>query len=64
MDDADGAAGLAGVEIAEGGVEVVEGAVAVEEELGFEGRVGGGFETVGERIGDGESRRGLEEAGL
>ena len=38
VDDADGAAGLAGVEVAEGGVEVVEGAVVVDEELGFEGR--------------------------
>ena len=41
VDDADGAAGLAGAEVAEGGVEVVEGAVVVEEELRFEGGVGG-----------------------
>ena len=54
VDDADGAAGLAGAEVAEGGVEVVEGAVVVEEELGFEGGVGGGFEAVGEGVGDGE----------
>jgi hypothetical protein len=54
VDDADGTAGLAVMEIVEGGVEVVEGAVAVEEELGFEGGVGGGLEAVGEGVGNGE----------
>src|SRR5271170_3046472 len=41
VDDANSAAGLAGVEFAEGRVEVVEGAVVVDEELGIESGVGG-----------------------
>jgi hypothetical protein len=41
VDDADGAAGFSGAEIAERLIEVVEHAVAVDEELGVEGGVGG-----------------------
>ncbi len=55
VDDADGVAGFAGAEIAEGGVEVVEDAVVVDEELGIEGGVGGDGGVVTDfGLGDGE----------
>ena len=65
VDDADGAAGLAGVKVAEGGVEVVERAVVVDEELGVEGRVGGdGGGAANFWLGDGEDRGWLGVEGL
>ncbi len=64
VDDANGAAGLAVVEFAEGCVEVVEGAVVVEEELRFEGGVGGGLDAVSGGVGDGKGGGEWREGGF